>query len=75
MSNIRIIDVKLDERVETGPTQIGDDWPGVFIRGDNAAYYAMMLRQYLEHGENTQFGIAKAALESLYKDLTSCRVK
>lgn len=23
-------------RVETGTTQFGDDWPGVFIRGDNA---------------------------------------
>ena len=23
-------------RVETGPLQIDDDWPGVFIRGDNA---------------------------------------
>jgi hypothetical protein len=24
------------ERVETGPVQFGDDWPGVFIRGDHA---------------------------------------
>lgn len=22
-------------RVETGPVQFGDDWPGLFIRGDN----------------------------------------
>lgn len=32
-------------RAETGPIQIGDDWPGVFIRGDNALYTAMMLQQ------------------------------
>lgn len=31
-------------RVETGPTQFGDDWPGVFIRGDNAAYYEILAR-------------------------------
>jgi len=31
------------ERVETGPVQFGDDWPGVFIRGDNAAMHAMNL--------------------------------
>jgi hypothetical protein len=24
-----------DERVETGPVQFGDDWPGLFIRGDD----------------------------------------
>ena len=27
-------------RVETGVVQFGDDWPGVFVRGDDAAYYA-----------------------------------
>lgn len=73
MTKIRKIDINLDERVETGPTQFGDDWPGLFIRGDNAAYYAMMLRQHLD-GNNDQFGLSKAVLESLYSDLTSCRV-
>ena len=40
-----------DERVETGPVRFGDDWPGVFIRGDNAGYYAMALKQYLDQIE------------------------
>lgn len=31
-------------RVDTGPVQFGDDWPGTFIRGDNGAFYAMELR-------------------------------
>ena len=31
------------ERVETGSLQINDDWPGIFIRGDNALGYAMHL--------------------------------
>lgn len=36
------------KRVETGVIQFGDDWPGVFIRGDNAFYYAMNIRQALQ---------------------------
>jgi hypothetical protein len=35
-------------RVETGPVQFGDDWPGVFVRGDNAFGYAMALREAME---------------------------
>lgn len=34
-------------RVETGPIQFGDDWPGVFIRGDNCAYYNLLLAEIL----------------------------
>ncbi len=36
-------------RLETGPLQDGDDWPGIFIRGDNALMgYAPALRRVLE---------------------------
>lgn len=34
-------------RVETGPTQFGNDWPGLFIRGDDALALAMYLRDVL----------------------------
>lgn len=34
-------------RPETGAMQFGDDWPGVFIRGDNAACYSMALDSLL----------------------------
>lgn len=34
-------------RLETGVIQEGDDWPGVFIRGDNAFADAMALREVL----------------------------
>lgn len=30
-------------RPETGPMKFGDDWRGIFIRGDNAGYYALVL--------------------------------
>ncbi len=73
MTEIRKIDVTLDKRVETGPLQIGEDWPGIFIRGDNAAYYAMCLESYLNGtGQNDAFIIA--ACRNLVSDLRSCRV-
>jgi hypothetical protein len=31
-------------RVETGALQFGDDWPGLFIRGNDCIQYASMLR-------------------------------
>ncbi len=31
------------KRVETGAVQFGDDWPGLFIRGDEALFFAMDL--------------------------------
>jgi len=34
-------------RLETGAIQFGDDWPGIFIRGDNAAYYAQAIKTIL----------------------------
>lgn len=38
------------ERIETGPLQVGDaDWPGTFIRGDRAMYYAMGLSTGIAH--------------------------
>ncbi len=36
------------DRVETGTVQFGDDWPGVFIRGDNAGWYGHLLEGFLE---------------------------
>ena len=36
------------KRVETGAVQFGDDWPGVFQRGDDACYNASMLASLAE---------------------------
>lgn len=36
-------------RVETGALEINDDWPGVFIRGDNAMHYAVCLKRLLDN--------------------------
>ena len=39
------------QRTETGPVQFGDDWPGVFIRGDNTLNYALLLRNLIQRLE------------------------
>ena len=41
------INIESDKRIETGPLQINNDWPGVFIRGDNAIYYSMLLEKII----------------------------
>ncbi len=46
MTTIREIDHD-GERVETGPTRIGKDWCGLFIRGDHCFGTAMYLRRLL----------------------------
>ena len=38
-------------RVETGAVQFGDDWPGLFIRGDNCIFYAMVLESIIREVE------------------------
>jgi uncharacterized protein (TIGR02996 family) len=35
-------------RVETGAVQFGDDWPGLFIRGDNALALMVWIRSLCE---------------------------
>jgi hypothetical protein len=35
-------------RVETGAVQFGDDWPGLFLRGDNAHGLVVLIRQLTE---------------------------
>lgn len=34
-------------RVETGPLQFGNDWPGIFIRGKHAFAFHCMIRELL----------------------------
>jgi hypothetical protein len=41
------VDLGEDARIETGVVQFNSDWPGVFIRGDNAVGYASCLEQAL----------------------------
>lgn len=70
MDNVRELPGQ-DARVETGVVQFGDDWPGIFIRGDNAFAYARHLRALIDNPEDV-FGIAAAA--GLATLLESCIV-
>lgn len=60
-------------RVESGPTRFGDDWCGVFIRGDHAYYLAGLLRQVLHpNGEDVDAmtgAIARIQLRGLLRIL------
>lgn len=46
-----------ETRVETGPIQFGDDWPGVFIRGDTAIWWSIVLDQLAAQAEDVWEGI------------------
>ena len=37
------------KRVETGPIQFGNDWPGLFLRGDRAGYIALQIESLLNN--------------------------
>ncbi len=61
----------MTERLETGPVQVPGDWPGIFIRGDNAAYYSMVLGAFLDNPRDLD-AVSRAVLEGLRRTLRSC---
>lgn len=66
------------QRIETGPVQINDDWPGVFIRGDNAMFYGMALKQLLSRlkdDKDMENLINISPLHGLAELLASCNIK
>lgn len=58
-------------RLESGPTQFGDDWPGLFLRGDSCFAYALALK-----AERSQSGDAfsRAGVDGLITALESTNV-
>ena len=67
-------------RIETGALAINDDWPGVFIRGDNAMHYAVCLKRLLSKIESQSDStdlidiVSLSAVHSLVKLLDSSRI-
>ena len=49
-------------RAETGPVRFGDDWAGVFIRGDEAFSRALQMDAVAEHYEGLADGISPLAI-------------
>lgn len=58
------------QRAECGPMQFGGDWPGVFLRGDHACWFAMVLKVHLK--ESNPF--SAMLLEGLSTELGGCNV-
>lgn len=56
---------KQEPRVETGTIQFGDDWQGLFIRGDNCFAYAFDLQMIIEDSTLDISPLVKIRLLSL----------
>jgi len=57
-------------RVETGPLKFGDDWTGVFIRGDNALSWASYLTVMNDlMGDDFLY---KGVIQNMIHTLSSC---
>lgn len=65
-----------EHRLESGVVQFGDDWPGVFFRGDDAFHYAQQVRHGLEIliAERPTEAILCAMLRNLMAELLAADV-
>lgn len=71
---VRHIDLPI-ARVATGPVRLGTDWPGVFIRGDEALALAELIEAAQLDGTTLPCGGNGGALLNRMVDLLkSCRV-
>jgi hypothetical protein len=61
-----------ERRVESGPVRIGDDWAGVFIRGDNAMHHAMTIGRAAAALKDTDL-MTSMSLAGLARLFASCR--
>lgn len=66
----------LPDAAETGPMVFGDDWPGVFLRGEHALQFASTLEGVLSsrHAPSALGVVDRAVLDGLVKTLRSCLV-
>lgn len=63
-------------RLETGVVRDGEDWPGIFIRGDNAFGFANALSRFLENPtDKVALGIYKPDLHRLVDLLRSSDIR
>lgn len=62
----------MSNRPETGPMRFGDDWAGVFMRGDDAGYYAMALELLRDKAVETKPHLMFTALSEILSILRGC---
>lgn len=54
-------------RPETGPMQFGSDWPGIFIRGDEALHYVSIIALTLAELAKRDPASSKPAMGDFHK--------
>ena len=65
----------MSKRVETGPVRFGDDWPGIFIRGDDVLRFVLALEVTLDRLPDASFlreALSEETVKSLSQLLQSC---
>ena len=62
----------MSDRPENGPMMFGDDWCGVFLRGDCAGPFGMFLNHLVKRAEEDFGPIEAAQLQGLARLLSSC---
>jgi hypothetical protein len=67
-------------RIETGALQINEDWPGLFIRGDNAFGISMEINHLLvilnkEEITSSELDLIKLNLKKIQTLLQSSQIK
>ena len=68
--------VECSDRIATGPLQLGNDWPGYFIRGDEALGKASTLKQLaaaIERGDDAVVHSAPHYLRQVAAAFETCR--
>jgi len=61
---IQKIEYSKENRVETGAVEFGDDWTGLFIRGDDACQL-----RHLLYGLPDKLGLAQQIIDIIEKDV------
>jgi hypothetical protein len=69
MATTEIQKATADYRVETGPVRFGADWPGLFIRGDDALAFQVWLDKAatLIEGHDPESKMARRKLYEITK--------
>jgi hypothetical protein len=63
--------IPIEKRPDTAPMQFVGDWPGVFIRGDEAMFFARIIEATIQANNHLK---NNSILKSLATLLKSCRV-
>jgi len=61
----------IEPRAESGPTKFGDDWTGVFIRGDHAFAFAAALAELIKASDGVVHPMATGQANGLLELLQS----